>query len=82
LRLFQLKDYRWLKCPTKLKLKCRNSNIETQVKWKTRQHVSSKSQHTNYLNEGEADEVSNGELRWTMIRMINKIKVDMYKHLN
>jgi hypothetical protein len=34
------------------------------------------------LNESEADEISNTELKGIMIKMINKIKEDMYRHLN
>jgi hypothetical protein len=34
------------------------------------------------LNNSEVDEIPNNELKGMKIRMINKIKEDMYQHLN
>jgi hypothetical protein len=34
------------------------------------------------LNNSEADEMSNNEIKSTMITTINKIKEDIYKHMN
>jgi hypothetical protein len=34
------------------------------------------------LNSSEVDEIPNNELKGMKIRMINKIKEDMYQHLN
>jgi hypothetical protein len=33
-------------------------------------------------NNSEVDEISNNELKRTMIRMTNKIKKDLHKHMN
>jgi hypothetical protein len=62
------------------KSQCRNTRIPK----KTRQHVSTKSQQftINDLNDCEEEEISNNELKRTVIKMINKIEEDMCKHVN
>jgi Txe/YoeB family toxin of Txe-Axe toxin-antitoxin module len=34
------------------------------------------------LNDSKVDEISNNELKRAIIRIINEIKEDIYKHLN
>jgi hypothetical protein len=47
---------------------------------KTRQHDNSNNNHT--TNDLNNYEISNIDIKRMMIRMINEMKEDMYKHLN